>query len=267
MAKRPTPTRAQLKRRANRQANAANSPQQAAINRARASAKRTYKTEVGAARGAKRATISMLQDASNSIPGRLRGRTLGQVEDELAARMDATQGMVKYAKVGARQDLRSSLADIREQQAALDAATAQDAQSLLQDALQRQREKDAAARKKRTDYEREVQRALAEIRQQVAKSRGPGGTPLNIERANLRADGSLRRNLVDYLTTSQGISVPAAKKAMSVFLRGKNTGFDEAGMAVSGVRSSIGGGVTARPGFADSVAAAAARPWWDDEDR
>jgi len=262
MAKK-NPTRGQLKRRANRQANAANSPQQAAINRARKSAQRTYKTEVGAARGAKRATISMLNAAANDIPGRLRGRTLGQVEDELAARMDATQGMVKYAKVGARQDLRSSLADIREQQAALDAATAQDAQSILQDSLQRQREKDAAARKKRTDYEREIQAALAEIRQQVAKTRGPGGTALNIERANLRADGSLRRNLVDYLTTSQGISIPAAKKALSMFTRGKNTAFDTAGMAATGVRSAIGGGMTARPGFADAVAAAAAEPWWE----
>lgn len=230
MAKKP-PTRNQLRKRAGRQARQSTAADRTALNRAERSARRTYRTELGASRGAKKATLSLLDEAASSIPGNIHGLALQQIQSELAGRADDAQGMVKYEKAGLRQDLRSALSDIEANRAALAAATAEEKASILQESIKRQREKRQEAIEKRTKYDREIQKALAEIRQSVAKTRGPGATALKIERATLRSDASLRRNLIDYLTTSQDISRPAAKKAVSTFTRGKNDAADRAGLA------------------------------------
>lgn len=230
MAKKP-PTRNQLRKRAGRQARQSTAAERTALNRAERSARRTYRTELGASRGAKKATLSLLDEAASSIPGNIHGLALQQIQSELAGRADDAAGMVKYEKAGLRQDLRSALSDIDADRAALAAATAEEKASILQESIKRQREKRQEAIEKRTKYDREIQKALAEIRQSVAKTRGPGATALKIERATLRADAGLRRTLVDYLTTSQGISRPAAKKAVSTFTRGKNDAADRAGLA------------------------------------
>lgn len=230
MAKKP-PTRGQLRKRAGRQARQSTAADRTALNRAENAARRTYRTELGASRGAKKATLSLLDQAASSIPNSIRGLALQQVESELAGRADDAQGMVRYEKAGLRQDLRSALSDIEADRAALAAATAEEKASILQESIKRQREKRQEAIEKRTKYDREIQKALAEIRQSVAKTRGPGATALKIERATLRSDASLRRNLIDYLTTSQDISRPAAKKAVSTFTRGKNDAADRAGLA------------------------------------
>ncbi|NUQ70388.1 MAG: hypothetical protein HUU17_06140 [Chthonomonadales bacterium] len=230
MAKKP-PTRNQLRKRAGRQARQSTAAERTALNRAERSARRTYRTELGASRGAKKATLSLLDEAASSIPGNIHGLALQQIQSELAGRADDAQGMVKYEKAGLRQDLRSALSDIEADRAALAAATAEEKASILQESIKRQREKRQEAIEKRTKYDREIQKALAEIRQSVAKTRGPGATALKIERATLRSDASLRRNLIDYLTTSQDISRPAAKKAVSTFTRGKNDAADRAGLA------------------------------------
>lgn len=230
MAKKP-PTRNQLRKRAGRQARQSTAADRTALNRAERSARRTYRTELGASRGAKKATLSLLDEAASSIPGNIHGLALQQIQSELAGRADDAQGMVKYEKAGLRQDLRSALSDIEADRAALAAATAEEKASILQESIKRQREKRQEAIEKRTKYDREIQKALAEIRQSVAKTRGPGATALKIERATLRSDASLRRNLIDYLTTSQDISRPAAKKAVSTFTRGKNDAADRAGLA------------------------------------
>lgn len=251
MAKRPT--RNQIKKRANRKAQQGASADQAALDAARRSARKDYSTELGASRGAKKANLALIKEAKHSIPGRIHGLALQQIQSDLAGRMDDAQGMVKYEKVGLKADLQDQLASIREQQAALDAATAADAQSILHDSLARQREKQQADLKKRTEYDRQIKAALAEIRQSVSKTRGPGANALHIEAASLRSDPSLRRNLVDYLTTSQGISVPAAKKAVSLFTRGKNTAFDKAGLAATGFANAVGAQIEKNP------------LWWEDK--
>lgn len=265
MAKKP-PTKNQLRKRAGRQARQSTAADRAALNRAERSARRTYRTELGASRGAKKATLSLLDEAASSIPGNIHGLALQQIQSELAGRVDDAAGMVKYEKAGLRQDLRSALSDINADRAALEAATAEEAQSILQESIKKQREKRQEAIEQRTKYNREVESALAEIRQQVAKARGPGSVALRLEKAALRKDASLRRNLIDYLFTSQDISRPAAKKAVSLFTRGKNDAADRAAQAVGGVRSAVGGGAMAQPGFVDAVGQAATQPWWDDED-
>lgn len=251
--KKKAPTKGQLRTRAQRQASNAYAQDQAAINAAKRSARRTYHTELGASRAAKSQVKALYRSAAKNIPNRIHGLALQQVNAELASRMQDAKGMVKYEKAGLRQDLRTALQDARQQQAALDASVASEAQTNLQEALKKQREKNQAAIEKRTKYERSVRDALAEIRQAVSKTRGPGANALRIEAASLRADPSLRRNLVDYLTTSQGISTPAAKKAVSLFTRGKNTAADKAGLAATGFTGAVQGVIDRNP------------LWWEDK--
>lgn len=212
------PSKSQLKNRANRKANQDAAAQQAALDAQARRAHHTYNTELGASRAAKRANQTLLQQAANRIPGNIHGLALQQIQSDIAGRMADTKGMVRYEKPQLRDDLQAQLLEVRTAQAALDADKADAADAYLSESLKKQREKAAADREKRTKYEREVKGALAEIRQAVAKSRGPGDESLQIERNALRRDAGLRRDLADYLTSSQGISHPAAKKAVSTFV-------------------------------------------------
>lgn len=219
MARKKPPTNKQLRKRANRQARQGAAADQAALDRARSAARRTYRTELGASKGAKRANMTLLNEAASSIPGNIHGLALKQIQSDIAGRMEDSRGMVKYDRAGLRQDLRSALTDIDEQQAALDAGIAADAQSILQESIKRQREKRQEAIEKRTKYDREVQSALAEIRNAVSKTRGDSITAHNVERKALARDPGLRRRLIDYLVTSQDVSLPAAKKAVSEYAK------------------------------------------------
>lgn len=262
------PSNRQLKNRAARQAQRSNQGTQAQIDAARRSAYKTYNTELGAARGAKRANLDLLRNALANVPKGLSGMYRDQYIGELTGLMDDSKGTVKYERAGLRSDLQDALAGVRADQMALDQSIAEDTQTNLQDALKKRREKAADLREKRTDYEREVEKALAEIRQSVAKTRGTSPSAMKTEIANLRADAGLRRNLVDYLITSQDISTPAAKKAVSILTRGKNSKIDKIGQQITGTMSGAAGRWTqGRPGFADAVMGAINRLPFDDEDR
>ena len=249
------PTKSQLKNRANRKANQDAAAQQAALDAQARQAHHTYNTELGASRAAKRANQTLLQQAANRIPGNIHGLALKQIQSDIAGRMADTKGMVRYEKPQLRDDLQAQLLDVRTAQAALDADKADAAESYLSESLKKQREKAAAAREKETKFNKEVESALAEIRQQVAKARGTNPAATNAARKALRNDPRGLRNLVDYLTTSQGISVPAAEKAAKTFVykrKSHPTVTDKAGYAAGS--------------FADAAAAKIeANPlWWED---
>ena len=251
-------SRKKLKTRAQRQAQAKNQPTQVGIDIARNQAQSAYHTGVSASKGAAKANRQLLNSAqANASNLGLRGLAARQYAADLQGRLEDSHGMVAYDKAQLQGDLQDQLASLDARQAALDAKEQLDAQTLfkakMQDKRQAQRDRIKAQHEKRTDYNKEVKAALAEIRTQIAKTRGNNPAAHNAERKALKNDPGLRRSLIDYLTTSQSISVPAAKKAVSAFIKRKEevNAYDKAG---------YGAGL-----FGDSVASTYDKnqSWWD----
>lgn len=212
--------RDKLKNRAERQASQKYAAKRGRLEAEKKAARKDYRTQIGASKGAAKMTRGALHDALSSLGDyNLSGRYLDQAQSELMSRLGDTQGMVKFEKANLRPELREQVSSINDQLATLADSEAAAAQSIYEQSVNKHQAMEKKQRQRAKARAEALSDALAEIRSQVASNRGPNPVAHQIERENLRQDPALRKALADYLRTSQGVDAKTAKKAVSIYMR------------------------------------------------
>ncbi len=203
-----------------------------------AAARKGYRTEVGATRGA----AKMSRDALNSQLAGLKdsglhGLALRQVKDELLGQLESTHGMVAFDKATLKPELQNTLATLDDKAFTLSQSEASAAESLYNSGVTRQRAlakkqtarvRTAAAKvddpikagiEKGKSFDQEVKDALGEIRYVYEDAYGPGAASMQAGRDDLKSGAAVRKAAVDKLVATQGISRKAATAAIKLFVR------------------------------------------------
>lgn len=229
-----------IRRRAERRAADKYAAAQARIGSQEQAARDAYHTSVGATRGAATQARAALNDqiAGLSDSG-LKGLALQQVKDELLGQITGTHGAVAFQKASARPDLQSTLAALEDKAFTISQSQASTADSLYNSGVTRQR---ALAKKenqrvrntaqsaiakvdnavsKIKGLDKEVADAIGEIRHHYETTDGFGASAAGLQKGSdeLAASADARRQAIDTLVTTQGISRTAAAEAIRLFVR------------------------------------------------
>ena len=210
---------------------------------------RRYKRERHSIRGAGRAVRMDLERAADKARDTgLEGRYLRQFMRELEGRNRDVGSGIKGQLAGAKiehADISAGLAEsldaLRLQRGKAVRAESQQIRANRSARREERQEEQAKERKQSGEFERNVRKALAEVRVQVdtvARQVGPGGTAAALSkvlgpefamkaahervRQGLFEDPGKRRRLVDQLVASQGINRKVAETALTAYLARKH---------------------------------------------
>lgn len=225
-------SKAEARAKAANRARNQNSVAQSRLDSKKAQARRTFHQEVAADRGAAGYVKGSLRSTLGDLGSYGLGRYTGDVRSELTSRLGDAGNLVAFNRTAHRADMQDALASLADQQATLDAAVATDQRSAYRNIMDRERDAQQKAReraqekaKREKDFSRDLDKALAEIRNQVQGSRGDSPVAHQVERQNLRRDPSLRRALEDYLVSQQGVGRRVARKAVALYTKRNERGY------------------------------------------
>lgn len=232
MARRPK-NRGQAAQAAQNRAERQNAQAQANLDSARQQAWHSFHENVSADRGAARYVKSSLKDTLGSLGDYGLGRYADDVRAELRSRLGDARNLVAFNRTAHRADLQDALAALADKQETLDLAVQSDERTAyhnimdrIRDRAKREREQADAQAKRRRDFQRDLKKALTEIRNQVSNTRGPSPVAHQQERFALRRDPALRRALEDYLVSTQDVGPKVAHKAVTLYSNRTERGFD-----------------------------------------